>query len=84
MYFKDSAFVSLGKLESGEWESTEYTEGVGELRPVEPGQQFMIRESDECVIYGAYATTPPALPFNNEKRLFCCGATVWYLPSIWL
>lgn len=87
MYSQDLASVSFGKLESREWESKEYTERVGgerERRPVEPGQKFMIRKSDECAIYGAYSTTPPALPFSNEKRLFCCGATAWYPPSIWL
>lgn len=54
--------------------------GEGSLCPMEPGQEFMTRKSDECVIYGAYSTIPPALPFGNEKRLFCCRAKAWYAP----
>lgn len=54
--------------------------GEGELCPAEPGQEFMVRESDECVIYGAQSTITPALPFGNEKRLFCCWANAWYTP----
>lgn len=83
IYSKDLPFISLGKHGSCEQESEkERVGGEGELCPMEPGQEFMVRKSDECVIYGAYSTIPPALPFGNEKRLFCCRAKAWYTPSL--